>query len=117
MTLLTRIRLYTAYITAGINDFQEIRREVQPVAGVWQAFAQEIGLMPSDVRELDLAHRGDPSRCLDNAIEKWLNQNYNTERFGLPSWKSIVVGIKQSGNPALAKRIAESHPSTLRIIC
>ena len=101
------------YIThhPGTDDFQEVRREVQPIAGMWPAFAQGIGLMPSDVREIELAQRGDPSRCLDSVIEKWLNQGYNTERFGLPSWKGIVMGIKQCGNPALAKRIAESHPS------
>ncbi|KAL5510252.1 hypothetical protein EMCRGX_G005767 [Ephydatia muelleri] len=96
----------------GTDDFQEIRREVQPIAGMWPAFAQGIGLMPSDVREIELAQRGDPSRCLDSAIEKWLNQGYNTERFGLPSWKGIAMGIKQCGNPALAKRIAESHPKS-----
>ena len=103
-------------IATGTDDFQPIRSEVQDLVGVWQSFAHGLGLMPSDVKEIDLGQRGDPSRCLDAVVEKWLNQDYKTEKFGTPSWKGIVVSVKQSGNPALAKRIAAAHPRELTCV-
>ena len=102
------------YITpshTGTDDFQAVMRDVQEMAGVWPAFAHGLGLMPSDVREIEAAQRNDPSRCLHSVVEKWLNQGYNTDKFGLPSWKGVVASVKQSGNPALAKKIAAAHPS------
>ena len=50
--------------------------------------------------------------CLRAVLTKWLQQNYNTDRFGLPSWKLLVDAVAhRSGgnNPALARQIAANH--------
>ena len=42
----------------------------------------------------------------------WLNRNYNTERFGEPSWELLAsaVGHRAGGNnPALAMEITKTH--------
>ena len=94
------------------NDFQDVRKETAELAGLWQGLATSLGLSPADVREIDLANRGDPSRCLDGVIEKWLAQNYEWQKFGLPTWRKLVSAVadKSGGkNTALAKRIAQKH--------
>ena len=74
----------------------------------WQAFGLTLGISGSAINEIDLANRGDPSRCLDGVIEKWLNQDYNYEKFGLPTWKKLVAAVQSNSggkDPALAKKI------------
>ena len=89
-----------------------MRKEVATLTGLWDGMALCLGLTKDHVREIDLAYRGDPSRCLDDVIERWLNQNYNWEKFGVPSWRGLVTAVADGSggkNPALAKKIAEKH--------
>ena len=51
---------------------------------------------------------------LEDVIKVWLEQNYNTQRHGLPSYQRLVEAVASNvgpGNPALAKIIAANHPS------
>ena len=46
--------------------------------------------------------------CLIEMLTLWLNKNYNTKRFGEPSWELLAkaVGDPAGGNnPALAEEI------------
>ena len=51
--------------------------------------------------------------CLTEVLTLWrLQRNYNTERFGEPSWEMLVraVGHRSGGNdPALAEEISRRH--------
>ncbi len=45
-------------------------------------------------------------------IENWLNGNYNTTRFGVPTWKKLVEVVAHPNggkNTFLAERIASEH--------
>lgn len=60
----------------------------------------------------------DPVRCLDEVLERWLKQNYNTKRFGSPSWRQLVKAVENNNggeDPELAKKIAALHPSNIRL--
>ncbi len=46
-------------------------------------------------------------------IEEWLKGNYNTDRFGPPTWKMLVEVVANpngGNNNSLAKIIAKKHP-------
>ena len=50
---------------------------------------------------------------MESVAQTWLNQDYNTQRHQLPSYRRLVkaVASKVGGsNPALAKKIAAKHP-------
>lgn len=56
------------------------------------------------------------SHDIDQAFDKillgWLKQQYNTVKYGLPTWKRLVEAIDHSAggsNHALAMKIAASH--------
>lgn len=94
------------------DDFQDVRKEVGTLTGLWDGVAVCLGLTRDSVREIELKYRGDPLRCLDEVIEGWLNQNYNYGKFGLPSWRGLVSAVADGSggkNSALAKKIAEKH--------
>ena len=90
------------------SDFQDVKAEVSKLAANWKGFGPALGLSRAAIKEIDMACRGHPARCLDSVIEKWLNQDYNWEKFGLPSWKKLAEAVEsRSGgkDPALAKKI------------
>ena len=47
----------------------------------------------------------DNSGCLDDAMDHWIKQNYDTEKFGLPSWRTLVAAVAQV-NKRLCKQLA-----------
>ena len=62
--------------------------------------------------ELDEMDPGRPNRCLSDVLESWLKRNYDTEKFGPPTWRWLVeiVADPAAGNDtALADKIARKH--------
>ena len=52
------------------------------------------------------------SKRMIEMITAWLNRKYNTERFGDPTWKSLVIAVAASSggaNGKCARDIATKH--------
>ena len=50
--------------------------------------------------------------CLIEMLTLWLNKNYNTERFGNPSWELLASAVKDhagGNNAALAEKITQTY--------
>ncbi len=50
--------------------------------------------------------------AMTSVIENWLKGNYNTTRFGVPTWKMLVEVVAHPNggkNKFLAERIASEH--------
>ena len=85
---------------------------MRPLAGYWPGLASVLGLSPSAIREIEATHRL-PAKCLDAAIQHWIDEKYKVEKFGVPSWMALVKAVEDRNggrNPALAKKIAQEHP-------
>ena len=57
----------------------------------------------------------DYANALVKIINQWLQQNYDTGKYGPPTWKMLAdaVGAPTGGNnPCLADKIARLHPAT-----
>ena len=53
--------------------------------------------------------------CLRQMLSTCLQKNYNTERFGQPTWVRLVEAVNNSagwGNPSLTMKIAKDHGGT-----
>ena len=49
---------------------------------------------------------------LEKTLSEWLNREYDTTRFGLPSWERLVAAVAHPAggkNHALAEQIAGRH--------
>ncbi|CAI8019655.1 Caspase-8 [Geodia barretti] len=91
----------------------EVRDAVTDVLHKWQGVAHALGLRPAQVQTIRAKHRGDLDACMDEAISVWLRRDYMDDKFGPPTWRSLVKAIaaKAGGQyPALADEIAEAHP-------
>ena len=75
-----------------------------------------LGLPSGELEVIRRGSLGDLKQALGQVINTWLKQSYNHNRFGLPSWRSLVKAIDShagGSNHALAKKIASRHKGTV----
>ena len=94
-----------------IKDHFDVMDELSDVVHKWRPICAALRLPPPVLNAIKSDNQ-DAETCLEKAVTRWLNQSYNTERFGLPSWKMLVDAVahhRGGDNPALAQQIAERH--------
>ncbi len=50
--------------------------------------------------------------AMSSVVKEWLNQKYDTVRFGLPTWKKLVDAVAHlygGNNSRVAEEIAQKH--------
>ena len=103
---------------AGIDDLFEVQCELDDVTSRWKELGLALRLRPAVLKTIETQQTDLNSRMID-ILTEWLQQNYNTDRFGLPSWKLLVDAVAhRSGgnNPALARQIATKHNGKCNIV-
>ena len=81
------------------------------MASRWRSLGAALRLSPPTLDRIE-ADRRDVRSCLEDVVTEWLNQSYDTERFGLPSWEGLASAVAhRSGgnNSALADDIIKRH--------
>ena len=94
------------------DDTYDVCHEVVGLSGRWSSICLALRLRPSDRTKIAVAHPGNPDKCLEEVIIKWLQKGYNYQRHGCPTWRTLVkaVGDPAGGNDcALAETIAKEH--------
>ena len=91
----------------GLEDLRDVRSALEPVIARWKPIGLALGLDPG---QLDVIKRdkGNCEDCLTKVLTQWLKRNYNTVKFGEPSWEMLAraVGHRSGGNnSALAQEI------------
>ena len=105
----------SVYVVADIDDLFEVQCDLLDVAHKWKGLGKALRLRPNVLNQIE-ADRLDVNSRLEDVLTEWLQQAYNTGRFGLPSWKLLVAAMAHpaGGNDhALARRIAEKHNGTI----
>ena len=95
----------------GPEDLRDVRSALGPVIAKWKHIGLTLRL---DTGQLDAIERDKVNceDCLTEVLTQWLKGNYNTERFGEPSWEMLAraVGHRSGGNdPTLAREIKRRH--------
>ena len=100
-------------VYSAVEDTLSVYREVVSLAGNWSSMCLVLGLHPFVQREIEADYPGNPHKCLQVVVVKWLQKSYNYHRFGSPTWRMLVeaVGDPAGGNNVpLAETIAKKHP-------
>ena len=72
-----------------------------------------MGLRPGEVDAIKGGTVGDVDLAFRKVILTWLQQEYDFNKHGKPSWRKLLecIGSPAGGaNPALAMRVAANHP-------
>ena len=87
---------------------------VERLAADWDKLAVYLRLRNGDIKVIRKENPGDTRACLNNTMELWLRENYNTTKFGHPSWRTLVKAVARM-DKALANEIANEHRGIVRI--
>ena len=97
----------------GEDDFREVFRCTVHLKTCYYELGRELGLPPQELQDKPV---GDP---LTGVLLAWLSQRYDTERYGVPTWRRLVEAVDNpagGNNHELAKTIASKHPTGIYII-
>lgn len=100
-------------MTTGKDNAFEVNRVITEIAAKFRSFGRTLGLRASKLNTISKNSPLDAKDALGQVIDKWIEQHYNVELFGLPTWRTLVkaVDLPAGGNNhLLAKRIATDHP-------
>ena len=99
-------------LTADIDDHFQVIDQLLDIISCWKQLGAALGINRPKLDEIEKKYPADPRGSMEEVISEWLNQSYKTERFGLPSWKTLVAAVAhRSGgnNNALARKIATKY--------
>jgi len=90
------------------DDLADVLDAIETLAADWRKLAVRLRLKDSSMEVIQANHPGDCVSCLSDAIKDWLKMNYNVQRHGVPSWRSLVQAVAHV-DKALALHIADEH--------
>ena len=83
--------------------------ECGSLAAKWEQLSAYLGLAKADIDRIRKNHPWDVTRCWSEALSQWSKQNYSTQQFGLPSWRSLLKAVA-TVDKHLCKELAAKHP-------
>ena len=93
------------------EDLAEILHILGTSVTKWREIGVALGLGENVLNRIEHENR-DLMSCLRKMASEWLKKNYNTERFGEPTWGKLVAAVRSragGNNSALAHEIARKH--------
>ena len=90
----------------------DVMEAVVGVATNWKFIGMALRIKPATLDIISSKHASDAKEYLSDMLRAWLQQCYDAERFGQPSWKLLCQAIHNhvgGNNPALAKKIAKKY--------
>ena len=78
----------------------------------WQNLCILLGISQSKIDAINITCLGRPCDCLSRGVNEWLQRNYNTDKYGLPSWRTLIEYIDDI-DCALARDLVKKHEGNL----
>lgn len=98
-------------VTDPADDLFEVEAEMGEIAYAWEGVGKALHLQPDKIKLIESSPTDDKKR-LSQVLQEFLDQNYNTVKYGPPSWRLLVIAVAHSAggaNAGLALRIAQAH--------
>ena len=102
----------------GEEDLVDVMEDILDVAKDWRPLGQALRLRTADLDSIASRHSNDIKECLRDTLLAWLQQRYNVEKYGPPSWGALSKAIEAkagANNPALARRLATRHRTCVSV--
>ena len=92
------------------DDWNVVSVECGSLAAKWEQLSACLGLAKSKIDMIRESRPRDIAGCWSEALSQWIKQNYSTQRFGLPSWRSLLKAVAMVDR-RLCKELAAKHSS------
>ena len=88
------------------HDWNDVVMETAFLGPNWQSLAINLGLSHYLIDSIKMEVK--PSDSLSEALKRWIKQNYNTKRYGKPSWRKLLRAVAQVDKLQF-KTLADKH--------
>ena len=65
---------------------------LEPLESRWRDIGRKLGIRPSTIDSISADH-SQCGPCLSEVIKHWLKLNYDTNKFGQPSWRKLAKAV------------------------
>ena len=96
----------------GEDDWNIVIDECSSLNSKWEEISGYLGLRHSLIDSIKRNNPNNSSGCLNDAFKQWIMQNYNTEMFNKPSWRSLLTAVAKM-DKLLFKTLVEKHQGML----
>ena len=93
------------------DDWNILIDECSSLCAQWDKITGSLGLRPSLIASIRRNNPNDNTGCWNDALLEWISQNYNTEKFGLPSWRTFLTAVAKVDKLQFKKLAAEHQGS------
>lgn len=107
-TILSEFTLFFSPFGSDNDDWNDVIKECSSLAANWYHLSGYLGLSISLIDSIKGSHPDNPLRCWNEALKNWIKQNYNTQRFHLPSWRTLLEAVARVDR-LLFKKLASTH--------
>ena len=97
-----------------MEDWNVVVKDCKSLATKWKELSISLGLS-YDVID-NIKGSGDNYHCWSEALNHWIKQNYNTDTFGRPSWRSLLKAVAEI-DKLLFKRLATKYSQSGMCMC
>ena len=94
------------------KDWNIVIMECRSLAANWEQLSGYIGLSFDLIDSIKGNHPSNNSGCWNEALKQWIKQNYETDKFGKPSWRTLLKAIALV-DKRLFKKSAADHQGRL----
>ena len=81
--------------------------ECSSLAAHWEQLSGYLGLSFELIDKIKGDHPTSNTGCWNEALKQWIKQNYKTQRFEAPSWKSLLKAIAKVDKLHFKKLVVE----------
>ena len=74
----------------------------------WNRLGLVIGIIQTNLNAIKAEYK-DPKDCLRECLTLWLQQSYDTDKYGLPSMESLSNAAQKMGLRAVSSGIQEGN--------
>ena len=78
------------------------------LAAKWEQLSGFLGLSFKEIARIKADHPKDVMGCWNEALRQWIMEEYNTELFGKPSWRTLLERVAII-DKRLFKKLAAEH--------
>lgn len=96
----------------GMKNLSDVMDEVTEIAAKWKPLGDALRLSNSRMSIISSMKHTDPTESLREVFVAWFEEDYDINKYGLPSWRLLCNAIKKrwgGNNPALARKIARKN--------
>ena len=82
--------------------------ECSPLASKWQQLSAYLGLKLSIIDRIKSDFPNDSLGCWSEALKEWIRMNYDVQKYGEPSWRTLLKAIAKV-DKLYFRRLAAQH--------